>query len=666
VAVDYEGVNIEMAGWTRHILIVTFAWCFLVALPTGSFAQTSQRVLLLNSYNQDLVWTGNVTEGVKETLGKHDEPIKLYMEFMDTKNFFTPDYLDLLAEKYLYKYSDIQFDVIITSDDNATNFALKYRKQIFKNAPIVFCGVNDLNIADRNDFRNITGLLEFTDVAGTIRAALKLQPGLKRIFFIIDDTTTAMHSRELINSIIPDFEDRLEFAWIEKMPMADVKRTVANLPPDSAVLFVMYNRDSNGIWYTYLEAIEHLAPVSNAPIYGMWDFFMNKGIVGGMITSGNRQGAIAARMAMDILNGKKLEQVPVVIHKGNQYMFDYTVMKRYALNSDLLPNEAVVLNVPESMYGKYIFHIWTIGVLIVFLSGVIIVLLVNNRARREAEIDLEKLSHYQETLIEQRTEELVQRSRELEIANFELKKVDSLKTSVLNTVSHDLRTPLTSVLGFCKIINRDFKKFFKPLYENDETLSIRGNRIVDNLTIVELEGERLTRLINDFLDLSKIESGDMSWADIIVDPVQLFEQAGPILDGYFRGSNITLVMEIGDDLPQIIADPDRLLQVLNNLVGNAAKFTNKGVVTINVQRDGEWLVVTVKDTGVGIPSDQIDYVFDTFYQVSESNRDINIARGSGMGLAISKRIIEHYGGAITARSVMDVGSTFTFRLPAVR
>jgi signal transduction histidine kinase len=637
-----------------------------MAWPIGGSAQTFQRVLLLNSYNQDMVWTDSVTEGVKKTLEKHDEPIKLYIEFMDTKNFFSPDYLNLLAEKYQYKYSDINFDIIITSDDNATNFALKYRKEVFKDAPIVFCGVNDLHISERNDFKNITGVLEFTDVTGTIRAALKLQPGLKRIFFVIDDTTTAMHSRELINSIIPDFEDRLEFAWIEKMPMADVKKTVANLPSDSAIIFVMYNRDSNGIWYTYLEAIEHLAPVSNTPIYGMWDFCMNKGIVGGMITSGNRQGAIAARMAMDILNGKKLEQVPVVIQKSNQYMFDYTVMKRYALDPDLLPEDATLLNVPESVYGKYTFHIWTIGLLIVFLSGVIVVLLVNNRARREAEIELEELSHYQETLIEQRTEELVQRSRELEIANFELKKLDNLKTSVLNTVSHDLRTPLTSVLGFCKIINRDFKKFFKPFYENDETLSIRGNRIVDNLGIVELEGERLTRLINDFLDLSKIESGDMSWSDITIDPVQLFEQAGPILDGYFRASNITLVMEIGDDLPQIIADPDRLLQVLSNLVGNAAKFTDQGVVTLNAQREGEWLVVAVKDTGMGIPSDQIDYVFDTFYQVAELNTAMNIARGSGMGLAISKRIIEHYGGAITVRSTMNVGSTFTFRLPAAK
>lgn len=647
----------------RHMALLVLVLCFLAASPTGVQAQAFKRVLLLNSYNRDMLWTESITQGVNEVLEQQGTPIKLSIEFMDTKNYVTPAYMQLLADKYFYKYNEIGFDVIITSDDNAANFALKHRNELFRDAPIVFCGVNDLDFSKRDDFSNITGVLEFTDVAGTIRSALDLQPDLKRMFLVVDDTTTGRISKALIEKIIPDFQDHLEFEWIEGIPMPEVKKTVANLPPESAILLVMYNLDSHGKWFTYTEVIEHLSSVSNTPIYGMWDFYLEKGIVGGMITSGRRQGAIAARMAVDIINGKKAKDVPVVVQKSNKYMFDYRVMKQFDLDPTRLPKDVALLNVPESLLQKYAFEVLTVIILIVFLTGVIVALLVNNRARRNAEIELEELSHYQEILIEQRTDELVQRSRELEIANIELKKIDNLKTSVLNTVSHDLRTPLTSVLGFCKIINRDFKKYFKPLYENDETLGARGDRIVSNLDIVDVEGARLTRLINDFLDLSKIEAGDMVWTDVTVNPRDLIERAAPLLEGYFHNTDITLNIKVDNDLPPISADPDRLLQVLNNLVGNAAKFTNEGSVTIHAKREGGWFVVTVKDTGVGIPPDQLDSVFDTFYQVAEANMDIMVARGSGMGLAISKRIIEHYDGAITARSTQGEGSTFSFRLP---
>ncbi|QGY39497.1 ATPase [Pseudodesulfovibrio cashew] len=652
-----------MTNGIRQFFLVVSLLLSLCAVAGTAHCQPEKRVLLLNSYNQDLAWTASITRGAMEALAEREGEVKVFVEYMDTKNHYSPQYLALLEEQYRFKYRNVRFDAIIASDDNAANFVLRHHHDLFLDAPMVFCGVNDFDLPKRPDFTNATGVLEFTDIASTIRAALSLQPGLKRLYVVCDDTTSGKIGRGHVERTLPDFRDRLDVTWLDDKSLAELRGDLAKLPPDSAVLLVMYNRDRLGNWFTYAEVARVLSQASTAPIYGMWDFFLDKGILGGMITSGAKQGELAARKALRILDGTRAADIPVVLEKANGYVFDYAVLQRFGLDPDRVPEGGIMINVPESLITKYTFEFWTAILFITLLSMAVVILLLNNRARRVAEQELEELSHYQEALIEDRTNELVQRSRELEVANYELRKLDDLKTSVLNTVSHDLRTPLTSVLGFCKIIGRDFKKYFVPACRKNETLKARGRRIISNLAIVENEGERLTRMINDFLDLSKIESGRMVWNDGTLDPASFIDQARPVLEGYFSDTDVTLNIDVEGTLPAINADPDRLHQVLNNLISNAAKFTEKGSVTLTAKAGEEGVDFIVSDTGVGIPQDKLESIFDKFYQVARSKSDTRAARGSGMGLAISKRIAEHYGGSITASSVLGSGSTFTFTIP---
>lgn len=642
------------------VALLACVWS-LAATPVR--AQQVKRVLLLNAYSHDLSWTADITRGVQEVMSGQGASVKLSVEFMDTKNYFSPEYLAMVEEQLRLKYGHIKLDAVITSDDNAINFALQNRARLFGNTPIIFCGVNNLDLPKRDDFKNITGVLESPDVGGSIEAAMRLQPGLKTIYLVMDSTTTGAMNKGLTQAVLPKYEDKVGFVWLENLSMSELKGKVSSLPPDSAVLLVTFNRDRLGQWFTFEECIAELSPVSNSPIYSMWDFYLGHGIVGGMLTSGRYQGVTAANMALEVMSGTPTGEVPVTIQKANRYMFDYAMLTRYGLYRDMLPEGSILINVPESLYDKYKYELWFVSGIIVLLSVAIIALLANIRARKKAEGELEELNKYQETLIEQRTEELTLRSRELELANYELKKLDSLKTAVLNTVSHDLRTPLTAVLGFCKIIDRDFKRFFLPLCHGADDLEGRGERIRGNLTIIEKEGERLTRLINDFLDLSKIESGSMGWNDQMLEPTTLFKDAIPVFQGYFTGSEVGLSVQVDDGLPRVLADPDRLLQVLNNLVGNAAKFTHAGKVSIEAVEANGCLQVTVADTGVGIPTEELEDIFEKFYQVAQSTSDTEICRGSGMGLAISKHIVEHYGGSIRADSTPERGSRFTFTLP---
>jgi signal transduction histidine kinase len=658
------------APWRRTAAALLLL-CILLPARAAT-AHHEYRVLLLNSYNHVFAWTAGITRGVERGLEGLKHPVRLHVEYMDTKNAYGPDYLDLLARQYRLKYGKTRFDAVIASDDNAARFALDHRADLFGGAPVVFCGVNDADILGGKRPEGITGVFEAVDIAGTISSILAIQPGVRTIHLISDDTTTGRLNRDATDAVLPQFAGQAMFSWIEDTSLPELEAILATLPPDHACLFVSYTRDRTGRWYTYKEAIEHVSRASRAPVYGFWDFLLGRGdgrgIVGGVLASGERQGELAAAMAARIMDGERAEDIPLMSQDSNRAMFDYSVMQRYGLDPDRAPAGSALVNVPQSVLRRYALEISAVAVTMAVMLTTILLLLANIRGRRRAEAELAQLNHGLEEMVEERTAQLVDRSRQLERANAELTKLDELKTAVLNTVSHDLRTPLTSVLGFCKLIDRDFNKHFMPLAEENgergDDLKNRAERIRANLAIIELEGERLTRLVNDFLDLSRIESGRSVWNDRQFDPAPLIERAGPLLHGYFADSAVSLDIDVAGPLPRIVADPDRLLQVIGNLVGNGAKFTRRGTVRLSASAtDSGWLRVAVSDTGIGIPPEELARVFDTFYQVRGDTTDRRVVRGSGMGLAICRRIVEHYGGTITAQSTPGKGSVFIFTLP---
>ncbi|ADU64304.1 MAG: sensor histidine kinase [Pseudodesulfovibrio sp.] len=670
----------------RSFCAVALLWCLALLAPAlgpgPAQAHHEYRILLLNSYSQTLSWTADITRGVEQTLAGQQYPVSLHVEFMDTKNIHTPEYLDLLVRQYRLKYANTHFDVIITSDDNAAVFALAHRRELFGDAPMVFCGVNDEALLANGRYSNVTGVFEAVDIAGTIGAIFALQPGVKTIHLVSDETTTGRINRAATERVLPRFAGRAEFSWVGETSMAELETLLASLPQDHACLLVSYNLDRLGRWYTYGEAMEHLSMAFAVPMYGFWDFFLGNGqvtgkpgepagFVGGVLASGHHQGALAATMAARIMAGEQADDIPVMAQSANRPMFDYAVMKKYGLDPDLVPSGSIVVNKPLSMIDRYRFEIAAICLVMVVMLAAILLLLANIRARRLAEAELARFNRSLEEIIEERTAELVERSLDLEQANAALTKLDELKTAVLNTVSHDLRTPLTSVLGFSKLIDRDFNRHFLPLAMEGgsecsapDDLRAKGERIRANLAIIEQEGGRLTRLVNDFLDLSKLESGGAIWNDAPLDPAPLIERAVPVLRGYFTDPAVTFEIDVAGPLPRITADPDRLLQVLGNLVGNGAKFTSRGTVRLSASAtDQGWLRVAVSDTGVGIPPEHLARVFETFYQVRGDTTNGHDMRGSGMGLAICRRIVGRYGGTLTAQSTPGQGSVFIFTLP---
>lgn len=251
--------------------------------------------------------------------------------------------------------------------------------------------------------------------------------------------------------------------------------------------------------------------------------------------------------------------------------------------------------------------------------------------------------------LEQKSLELEAASKELREANQRLQELDRLKDDFISTVTHELRTPLTSIRAFSEILSDN------PGLESAQRAKFLG--------IITRESERLTRLINQVLDLAKIESGAAEWHPGTVDMRELIDDATGALSQIYRSRGITLEVQAPAGLPTVNADRDRIMQVVLNLLSNAANFCDKddSAVTISASCNETALRVDVTDNGIGISEADQAVVFEKFRQVSDPAA--GKPKGSGLGLAISREIIQHHRGRLWVSSKRGLGSTFSFTLP---
>jgi PAS domain S-box-containing protein len=242
------------------------------------------------------------------------------------------------------------------------------------------------------------------------------------------------------------------------------------------------------------------------------------------------------------------------------------------------------------------------------------------------------------------------------------KEVDRMKTDFIATVSHELRTPLTSVLGFAKLIQKKLEESILPLIQTDDKKVNRSIRqVTENIAIIVSEGTRITKLINEVLDVAKIEAGKMQWNMDRLEITEVIDRAFAATSALFEQKGLEPIKAIASDLPKIQGDKDRLIQVVINLISNAVKFTDKGCITCQVKQQDQSIVVSVTDQGVGISESDQPKVFEKFKQVGDTLTDK--PQGTGLGLPISREIVEYHGGKIWVESELGKGSTFSFSLP---
>jgi len=247
--------------------------------------------------------------------------------------------------------------------------------------------------------------------------------------------------------------------------------------------------------------------------------------------------------------------------------------------------------------------------------------------------------------------ELRQINEQLQEANRKLLVIDRMKTDFVSVVSHELRTPITTIKAFAELL------VIKPGMPEEQKVRLMGT--------ISAETDRLTRLIADLLDLARIEGGAVQWRREPLFLGEVIRDALTAMAPLFENKKLHIQSSVEPDLPALIGDHDRIMQVLINILSNAVKFTpEQGVIRIAARRESppeRRILVEISDTGRGIPAEEIGRIFEKFQR--SGDHLTNSAEGTGLGLAIARQIIEHHGGTIRATSVFGSGSTFSFSLP---
>lgn len=242
------------------------------------------------------------------------------------------------------------------------------------------------------------------------------------------------------------------------------------------------------------------------------------------------------------------------------------------------------------------------------------------------------------------------------------KELVNVKDGFIATVSHELRTPLASILGFASLINKRLNEKILPGLPPGEKKIVRWTKQTkDNISVVLEESVRLSRLINNVLDIAKMESGKTEWNMEFVDAEQLISQAITATSSLFENNPVEISWDVEKDLPPIFGDKDKLIQVIINLISNAEKFTEEGSILVKACRLGNEIHISVKDTGIGISKENQKKVFEKFQQVGCVLT--NKPKGSGLGLYITQQILENHQGRIWLTSELEKGSCFTFSVP---
>ena len=266
----------------------------------------------------------------------------------------------------------------------------------------------------------------------------------------------------------------------------------------------------------------------------------------------------------------------------------------------------------------------------------------------------EQARQHAETLeakVRERTRELEATNQELQQANLKIREADRLKSEFLANMSHELRTPMNAIIGFTRLVQR-------------KSADVLPTKQRENLEKVEISANQLLGLINDILDLSKIEAGKMILSTSPFDLASLVGACFATVEPMVKTDRVRLVKEVPGNLPEVLSDQDKLKQIIINLLSNALKFTEEGEVKLSAVLEDSLLKIAVSDTGIGIPSHALQYIFDEFRQVDGSST--RRYGGTGLGLSITKKLAHLLGGTIDVSSVEGEGSTFTVTIPLER
>jgi len=630
-----------------HIQILLTLVCLVCATPTQ--AEEVHPILIISSYNPD---TRNTTQNISEFMEEYKRlggTAPVIIENMNCKSLPEAPLWKSKMNALLNKYKNENTpEVAIILGQEAWSSYLSQDEPVLKGIPIL-CGMvssNAVILPDSSEVLSewdpesidieryisqghfLSGFLYTYDVNKNIQLIKGLYPTTKNIALVTDNSYGGIALQALVKKDMKTFPD-LNLILLDgrKNNIYTIIEQIKKLPKETAILLGTWRVDVNDGYYVGNATYTMMSSNPTLPAFTLTSTGLSHWAIGGYIPEYRPIGKDLAKQAIDIQAGKIQQKDLHAINIPNVYTFDAQKLKEFNIDKNILPTNSILINTEGNLFIKYRFEILLIVacILLIFLLMILLFLFRTNRLK-----DMLMNSLEQQKIVES----------ELRVAKEKAEESDHLKSAFLANMSHEIRTPLNAIVGFSGLLATA-----ENYEERDEYINIINNN-----------NELLLQLINDILDLSKIEANTLEFVYSDIDINQLLcdiEQTSRLKAA--DGVQVSFV----EKLPHCIirTDKNRLSQVVTNFINNAIKFTKEGSIYFGYKHKGNNLYFYVSDTGCGINKDIKDSVFQRFVKLD------SFAQGTGLGLSICQMIVHKLGGEIGVDSELGQGSTFWFTLP---
>lgn len=598
--------------------------------------KTREDVLFLNSINFNLPWAKDVFWYTHQALQKKNISVKA--ESLSVPALCNRKEAAAVVEQLRRKY-DVPPRLIVFIGDPGWIVCRELFDDVWKDVPVIITNARDRlpatldillsheeltesNTVPAYEWRkgyNVTTLGQVYYVKETIGLMRQLMPDMKRLAFISDDRYISEAVRGDVEQAMTGSFPELAFEQLSTRNISTemLLDTLKSYDKTTGLIyyswFETHNQDDNNYLFDHIQEI--ITRFVHSPLFLLApEDLSNNTFAGGYYVSVESFGNSLLQLIHRVLEGEFPRDIPPALGGKPAAYLCYPALQSYDIPVSLYPKEAVYINLPVSFFEQYKKEIlMTVVLLLVVVSAVGYYIHILKRAH--------------------------QRMKE---AQLKAEEANQLKSAFLANMSHEIRTPLNAIVGFSNLLSM--------VEDKEEMLEYAG--------IIETNTELLLQLINDILDMSKIESGMYDFHVTLVDANQLMSEVEQVARLRIRTDEVSL--SFAERLPQCVfhTDKNRLIQVLTNLVVNAIKFTSQGEIQIGYRlQDAHTLYFYVSDTGCGMSAEQCEHVFERFVKYN------TFIQGTGLGLSICKMIIEKLGGEIGVQSESGKGSVFWFTLP---
>ncbi len=603
------------------LALLTFA---STAQPADGFVgRRAKRVLMIFSDARDLPGNVMLEQAIRtEMLAHSTNSIEFFGESMDASRFPNPRHYRPFREYIKNKYASAGMDLVIMFMSRDFTLARELPSALVTNLPCVFVVMNDLEVPDPPNGRPFTGIFQRFDVQGTLKFIFDLQPQTRRVVVFCGKSPADQATQQRIATAAQTM-DGVAFEFWTNRPVAEFCDAAKTLTDGTVILLGTVQRDATGQPYYTSQVAQKLAEGASVPVYVLSEGLIGNGALGGNVISLENLGVQAGRIALRALAGAPANQIPVELRSNGVPMVDWREMQRWNIRASRLPPGCVVRYQPHSLWEGHRGLILLVGTIFVAQAMTIAGLLVQLNQRRRAETELQR-----------------QQTQLLHVSRV------SMMGQLASALTHELNQPLGAILRNAEA---------GELFLRGEHPDLNELRAI--LTDIRRDDKRAGDVIDRMRSLFKRQS----LASESLDLRELVEDTVAMARADADARQTKLKLEMPPELPGAQGDRVHVQQVLLNLILNgmdAMSGVPKTQRTLGV-RVGETkngnLQIAVSDSGTGIPPAVAEHLFDPFFTTKSD--------GMGMGLAISRTIIQAHGGDIWMTSSAMDGTTFTFILP---